>query len=75
MQIGKPSQHNMAFHTFFIFDVSPKSVLWKQVGLLIEVNTVCFHQCEGTGHHIMQFCNTVSSISEVKFSLVSIFSV
>ena len=41
----------MDLHAFFVvdFDVSPKSVLWKPMGLLIESSTVCFHHCEGTG--------------------------
>lgn len=52
----------------FFFDLSPKSVLWKHMGLLMEVSTVCFHQFEGTGLHIMQFCNTTPSISQVKSS-------
>ena len=51
IQIGESSQHNMDLHAFFVvgFDVSPKSVLWKRIGLLIELSTVCFHHAEGTG--------------------------
>lgn len=45
------------------------------MGLLIEVSTVCFHQFEGRGLHIMQFCNTTPSISQVKSSSLSIFNV
>lgn len=41
----------MDLHAFFVVvsDVSPKSDLWKRMGLLIELNTVCFHHSEGTG--------------------------
>lgn len=40
----------------------------------MEVSTVCFHQFEDRGLHIMQFCNTTPSISQVKSSSLSIFN-
>ena len=51
IQIGESSQHNMNRHAFFVVvsDVSPKSDLWKRMGLLIELSTVCYHHGEGTG--------------------------
>lgn len=52
----------------FFFYLSPKSVLWKQMELLMEVSAVFFHQFEGTGLHIVQFCNITPSISQVKSS-------